>query len=79
MTTATTVLGMIPMALGIGEGSEIYRGMALTVIFGLSFSTLLTLIVIPILYTLVDDMNTNVLKYLKSSLKKFSKKKKGVN
>lgn len=79
MTTLTTVLGMLPMSLGIGEGAEIYRGMALTVIFGLSFSTLLTLIVIPILYTLVDDMNTNVLKYLKSSLKKFSKKKKGVN
>ena len=56
MTTATTVLGMVPMALGIGEGSEIYRGMALTVIFGLSFSTLLTLIVIPILYTLTDDL-----------------------
>lgn len=78
MTTATTVLGMIPMALGIGEGSEIYRGMALTVIFGLSFSTLLTLIVIPILYTLVDDMNTNVLKYFKGISKKFSKNKKGV-
>lgn len=78
MTTATTVLGMIPMAMGIGEGSEIYKGMALTVIFGLSFSTLLTLIVIPILYTLVDDMNTNMLKYFKRNSKKISKKK-GVN
>lgn len=55
MTTATTVLGMIPMALGFGEGSEIYKGMSLAVIFGLSVSTLLTLIVIPILYSLMDD------------------------
>lgn len=55
MTTATTVLGMVPMALGFGEGSEIYRGMSLAVIFGLSVSTLLTLVVIPILYSLMDD------------------------
>lgn len=75
MTTATTVLGMVPMAMGIGEGSEIYRGMALTVIFGLSFSTLLTLIVIPILYTLVDDMNGKLGKYFKDISKKFTKKK----
>ena len=44
MTTMTTVFGMIPMALGLGEGSEFYRGMAITVIFGLSFSTILTLV-----------------------------------
>ena len=36
MTTMTTVFGMIPMALGLGEGSEFYRGMAITVIFGLA-------------------------------------------
>lgn len=65
MTTMTTVLGMIPLALGMGEGAEIYRGMAITVIFGLSFSTLLTLVVIPILYTLIEDMNNAILKFLK--------------
>ena len=48
MTTMTTVFGMLPLALGIGEGSEIYRGMAVTVMFGLSFSTLLTLSLIHI-------------------------------
>ena len=65
MTTMTTVLGMLPLSLGLGEGSEIYRGMAITVMFGLTFSTLLTLVVIPILYTLIEDMNNAILKFLK--------------
>lgn len=56
MTTATTVLGMVPMAIGLGEGSEFYQGMALAVIFGLSVSTILTLVVIPVLYSLTDDL-----------------------
>lgn len=64
MTTMTTVFGMLPLALGVGEGSEIYRGMAVTVMFGLSFSTLLTLVVIPILYTLVEDMNVYILAFI---------------
>jgi HAE1 family hydrophobic/amphiphilic exporter-1 len=50
MTTATTVLGLIPMALGLGDGAEIRTPMALTVIFGLTSSTVLTLIVIPSIY-----------------------------
>jgi HAE1 family hydrophobic/amphiphilic exporter-1 len=50
MTTLTTVLGLLPMALGIGEGSEIRAPMAITVIVGLTSSTLLTLVVIPTLY-----------------------------
>ena len=54
MTTMTTVLGMLPLSLGIGEGFENYRGMAITVMFGLSFSTILTLVIIPILFTLED-------------------------
>ena len=53
MTTATTVLGLIPMALGLGDGAEIRTPMALTVIFGLASSTVLTLIVIPAIYYLV--------------------------
>lgn len=65
MTTMTTVFGMLPLALGVGEGSEIYRGMAVTVMFGLSFSTLLTLVVIPILYTLVEDMNNGIINFVK--------------
>lgn len=50
MTTLTTVLGLVPMALGLGEGAEIRAPMAITVIVGLSASTLLTLVVIPTLY-----------------------------
>ena len=54
MTTATTVLGLLPMALGLGEGAEIRTPMALTVIAGLISSTFLTLVVIPTVYSLVD-------------------------
>jgi HAE1 family hydrophobic/amphiphilic exporter-1 len=50
MTTLTTILGMIPMAVGTGEGSEMWRPMGITVIGGLSVSTILTLILIPVLY-----------------------------
>ena len=50
MTTLTTVLGMVPMAIGIGEGSEMWRSMGITVAFGLSLSTLITLILIPVVY-----------------------------
>ena len=52
MTTLTTVLGLVPMALGLGEGAEIRAPMAITVVVGLSASTLLTLVVIPTLYYL---------------------------
>jgi multidrug efflux pump subunit AcrB len=52
MTTLTTVLGLVPMALGLGEGAEIRAPMAITVIVGLTSSTLLTLVVIPTLYYL---------------------------
>ncbi len=54
MTTGTTVLGLLPMALGLGEGSELRAPMALTVIGGLTSSTLLTLVVIPVVYSLLD-------------------------
>ncbi len=54
MTTLTTVLGLSPMALGIGEGAEVRTPMAITVIGGLSVSTLLTLVVIPVVYSLLD-------------------------
>ena len=51
MTTLTTILGMFPMALGIGEGSEIWQPMGIAIIGGLTLSTILTLIVIPSIYT----------------------------
>ena len=50
MTTLTTVLGMLPLAWGTGEGSELWRGLGVTVAWGLSISTLITLVIIPVLY-----------------------------
>ena len=54
MTSLTTALGLLPMALGFGEGSEVRTPMAITVIGGLVVSTLLTLVVIPVVYSLMD-------------------------
>ncbi len=54
MTTLTTILGLLPMALGFGEGAEIRKPMAITVIAGLTFSTILTLVVIPVIYHLIE-------------------------
>jgi HAE1 family hydrophobic/amphiphilic exporter-1 len=52
MTTLTTILGMLPLALSNSQGSEMWKPMAITVIGGLTVSTMLTLIIIPTLYTL---------------------------
>jgi HAE1 family hydrophobic/amphiphilic exporter-1 len=54
MTTLTAILGLLPMAIGGGEGAEVRAPMAITVIGGLIVSTLLTLVVIPVVYTLLD-------------------------
>ena len=50
MTTLTTVLGMLPMAIGTGEGSELWRSLGVTVCWGLTVSTLITLVLIPTVY-----------------------------
>ena len=52
MTTLTTILGMVPMAVGTGQGAELWRPMGVAVIGGLTFSTLLTLLLVPSLYCL---------------------------
>ncbi|WMJ77334.1 MULTISPECIES: efflux RND transporter permease subunit [unclassified Sedimentibacter] len=56
MTALTTILGLVPMAIGIGEGAELTRSMGIVVIGGLSLSTALTLVVVPIMYTIFDDI-----------------------
>jgi len=56
MTTTTTVLGLLPMALGMGDGAEIRTPMAISVIAGLLSSTFLTLLVIPSLYASFDRL-----------------------
>jgi len=54
MTTLTTTLGLLPLAIGIGDGAELRAPMAITVISGLVFSTMLTLVVIPVVYAIMD-------------------------
>lgn len=54
MTTLTTLVGFLPMAMGLGEGAELRAPLAITVVGGLTFSTLLTLLLVPVLYNLID-------------------------
>ncbi len=56
MTALTTILGLVPMAMGIGEGAELTQSMGVVVIGGLSLSTVLTLVVVPVMYTIFDDI-----------------------
>ena len=50
MTTLTTVMGMLPLALAIGEGSEMLQPLAITIVSGLLFSTLVSLLLVPAVY-----------------------------
>jgi HAE1 family hydrophobic/amphiphilic exporter-1 len=54
MTALTTVLGMLPMALSQGEGSEMWQPMGIVVIGGLTVSTFITLIVVPVMYAIMS-------------------------
>jgi hydrophobic/amphiphilic exporter-1 (mainly G- bacteria), HAE1 family len=56
MTTLSMIFGMVPVAIGLGAGAELRRGMGITVIGGLIASTLLTLVVVPVAYSLIDDL-----------------------
>jgi len=62
MTTSATVLGMLPIAMGIGKGSETNAPMATAVIGGLLTSTMLTLFIVPTVYTLFDDLGRKLRK-----------------
>ncbi len=53
MTAATTILGMLPLALSTGEGSELWKPMGITVIGGLVFSTIVTMVIVPVMYGLM--------------------------
>ena len=50
MTTVTTVVGMLPLALGLGEGAEMLQPLAITIVAGLAFSTLVSLVLVPVMY-----------------------------
>src|SRR5208283_2392835 len=56
MTAIAMVLGMLPLALKHGAGAELYNGLAMAVVGGLSVATLFTLIFIPVVYTILEDV-----------------------
>ncbi|KAA0874322.1 efflux RND transporter permease subunit [Nitrincola tapanii] len=60
MTTLTTVAGMLPLALGLGEGSEMLQPLAVAIVFGLSFSMLVGLILVPVIYSLLHPESGSV-------------------
>jgi HAE1 family hydrophobic/amphiphilic exporter-1 len=60
MTALTAILAMLPMALGIGEGAEGQAPLATVVVGGLLFSTLITLILVPVVYTIMDDLGVKL-------------------
>lgn len=68
MTTFCTVLALLPLALGLGEGAESQAPMATVVIGGLLFSTMLTLVVIPVVYAMLDDMSIRLKKVVRITL-----------
>jgi len=72
MTTATTVLGLVPMALGIGEGSELQAPLARVIIGGLTASTLITLLLIPALYYIFEDLGERAKARKKNRIQKIS-------
>jgi multidrug efflux pump subunit AcrB len=53
MTSLTTVAGLSPLALGVGEGAEMLQPLAVTIVFGLSFSMLVSLLLVPVVYRLL--------------------------
>lgn len=58
MTTATTILGLVPLAIGFGEGSEVQAPMARAVVGGLLVSTVVTLYLVPVVYTTLEELST---------------------
>ena len=56
MTAFATIFGMLPLALGLGPGAEMRAGMARAVIGGMISSTVLTMVVVPVVYTVIDDI-----------------------
>src|SRR5690625_2650712 len=60
MTTLTTVLAMVPLGLALGEGDEMQQPLAITIIFGLGISSIFTLLLIPVVYTMFDNLTKKI-------------------
>lgn len=73
MTTLTTILGMIPLAVGTGQGSEMWQSLGISIIGGMTFSTVVTLVLIPVLYAIFGGNG------VKRQRKKHHKRLVGVN
>lgn len=75
MTALVTVLALLPMAFGSGEGAEAQAPMAIVIAFGLTFSTLITLVLVPVVYTIFDDLGKKLsVKFGKIKLHRFRTK-----
>ena len=72
MTSLTTILGMVPMSLGIGEGSELWQPMGVAIVGGLTVSTLVTLVIIPVVYCVFASRE--VTSYRKKQAFKFNRR-----
>jgi HAE1 family hydrophobic/amphiphilic exporter-1 len=68
MTTITMILGMTPLALGFGEGSEFRQGMSIAIIGGLTSSMILTLVLVPVMYTYVEGWRVKFPRFFKKIL-----------
>jgi HAE1 family hydrophobic/amphiphilic exporter-1 len=76
MTTLTTILSMVPMSLGIGDGSVMMQGMALIIIGGLVTSTILILLLMPTFYLLIDKRSRKEQRSAKKAVKEAKKAEK---
>lgn len=76
MTTLTTILGLVPMAIGLGEGSEMMVPMAIVMITGMVISTIVTLFFTPVYYSLIDSMTDRKGRHDRRAAKKAAKKAK---
>jgi len=59
MTALTTILGMVPLAIGTGQGSEIWRSLGVSIVGGMTFSTIVTLVLVPALYSIFGSYGVN--------------------
>ena len=76
MTTLTTILSMVPMSLGIGDGSVMMQGMALIIIGGLVASTILILLLLPTFYLIIDKRSRKEIRQEKKEAKRLRKEEK---
>jgi HAE1 family hydrophobic/amphiphilic exporter-1 len=73
MTTCTTILAMLPLVIGSGEGAETQASMATVVAFGLAFSTMITLLLVPVVYSLLDSWGNVNRRLFRKLFKRFQK------